>query len=40
MQGVSDRKTAKQYMDALMVYHLGDLAAFFGSVNKSREKMI
>ena len=27
LQGVSDRKTAKQYMDAMMIYHLGNLAA-------------
>jgi len=38
MQGVSDRKTAKQYMDAMMIYPLGNLAAFFESVNKSREE--
>ena len=33
----SDRKTAEQYMDALMVYHFGGWAAFFESVNQSRE---
>ena len=32
-----DRKTAERYMDALMAYHFGGWAAFFGSVNKSRE---
>lgn len=32
-----DRETAERYMDALMVYHFGGWAAFFESVNKSRE---
>ena len=32
-----DRKTAERYMDALMAYHFGGWAAFFGSVNKSRK---
>lgn len=33
----TDRKTAERYMDAMMVYHFGGWAAFFESVNKSRE---
>lgn len=33
-----DRKTAEGYMNALMVYHFGGWAAFFESVNKSREE--
>ena len=33
-----DRRTAERYMDAMMVYHFGGWAAFFGSVNKSREE--
>lgn len=32
-----DRKTAERYMDSLMVYHFAGWAAFFESVNKSRE---
>ena len=38
MAECTDRKTAGLYMDAMMVYHFGGWAAFFGSVNKSREK--
>ena len=34
----TDRKTAERYMDAMMVYHFGGWAAFFESVNKSREE--
>ena len=32
----SDRKTAEEYMDVLMVYHFGGWTAFFESVNQSR----
>ena len=32
-----ERKNAERYMDALMIYHFGGWAAFFESVNKSRE---
>ena len=32
-----DRKTAENYMSALMVYHFGGWAAFFDSVDPSRE---
>lgn len=35
--GCPDRRTAERYMDALMIYHFGGWAAFFESVNKSRE---
>ena len=31
-----DRKTAEEYMDALMIYHFGGWAAFFESVRKSQ----
>ena len=34
----TDSKTAERYMDAMMVYHFGGWAAFFKSVNKSREE--
>ena len=33
----SDRKTAENYMDALMTYHFGGWTAFLEAVNKSRE---
>ena len=33
----ADRKTAENYMDALMTYHFDGWAAFFEAVNKSRE---
>ena len=33
-----DSKTAERYMDAMMAYHFGGWAAFFESVNKSREE--
>ena len=33
----TDRKTAENYMDALMTYHFGGWTAFFEAVNKSRE---
>ena len=32
----TDRKTAENYMDALMTYHFGGWTAFFETVNKSR----
>ena len=38
MAECTDCKTAERYMDALMTYHVGGWAAFFGSVNKSREE--
>ena len=34
----TDRKTAERYMDTLMIYQFGGLAAFLGAVNKSREE--
>ena len=37
MAECTDRKTAEQYMDALMAYHFGGWSAFFRPVNKSRE---
>lgn len=33
-----DRKTAERYMDAILVYYFGGWAAFFESVNQSREE--
>ena len=33
----ADRKTAENYMDALMTYHFGGWRAFFEAVNQSRE---
>ena len=32
-----DRETAERYLDALMIYHFGGWAAFFKSVNRSKE---
>ena len=37
MAECTDRKTAEQYMDALMIYHFGGWATLFGSVNKSMD---
>lgn len=34
-----DRKTAEHYMESLMIYHFGGWAAFFDSVNQSREEL-
>lgn len=38
MAECTDCKIAERNMDALMTYHVGGWAAFFGSVNKSREE--
>ena len=33
----ADRKTAENYMNALMTYHFGGWTAFFETVNKPQE---